>query len=44
MKPSILFTLMINHEYEHIKRDIELYLPKLKKDGIFGGHDYYEEK
>lgn len=33
-----------NHEYEHIKRDIELYLPKLKKDGIFGGHDYYEEK
>ena len=32
-----------NHEYEHIKRDIEMYLPKLKKDGIFGGHDYNEE-
>lgn len=29
-----------DHEYDSVKRDIELYLPKLKKDGIIGGHDY----
>lgn len=28
-----------NHEYEHLKRDIECYLPKVKKGGVLGGHD-----
>jgi len=32
-----------NHTYEDVKRDIELYLPKLKKRGCIGGHDYYKE-
>ena len=31
-----------NHEYEDVKRDIELCLPKLKSDGIIAGHDYHE--
>lgn len=30
------------HTYESVKRDLELYLPKLKKGGIIGGHDYHE--
>lgn len=29
-----------NHHYEYIKKDIELYYPKVRKGGIFGGHDY----
>jgi hypothetical protein len=29
-----------NHEYEPVKRDIELYLPKTKH--LIGGHDYQE--
>lgn len=29
-----------NHSYEDIKKDIELYLPKVKKGGYIGGHDY----
>ena len=29
-----------DHSYESVKKDIELYLPKLKKGGIIGGHDY----
>ncbi len=29
-----------NHQYEFVKKDIELYYPKLKKGGIIGGHDY----
>lgn len=28
------------HDYESVKRDLELYLPKLKNNGIIGGHDY----
>lgn len=31
-----------NHNYEFVKRDIELYLPKLKTNGIMAGHDYSE--
>tara|TARA_B100000287_G_scaffold333763_1_gene318936 strand:- start:2272 stop:2829 length:558 start_codon:yes stop_codon:yes gene_type:complete len=31
-----------SHDYKDIKRDLELYLPKLKKGGIIGGHDYHE--
>ena len=29
-----------NHSYEFVKEDIELYLPKVKKGGLFGWHDY----
>ena len=28
------------HTYEFVKRDIALYYPKVRKGGIFGGHDY----
>lgn len=28
------------HDYDSVKRDIELYLPKVKKGGYIGGHDY----
>lgn len=30
-----------NHEYEDVKKDIELYLPKTKQ--LIGGHDYQKE-
>lgn len=30
-----------NHKYEYIKQDIELWYPKVKKGGVFAGHDYY---
>lgn len=30
-----------NHQYEFVKKDIELYYPKIKKGGIIGGDDYY---
>lgn len=29
-----------NHSYEEVKKDIELWLPKIKKGGILAGHDY----
>lgn len=29
-----------SHEYEHIKQDIEHWLPKVKIGGILAGHDY----
>ena len=29
-----------NHEYEYVRSDITLYLPKLKTTGILAGHDY----
>jgi len=29
-----------NHTYEHIRRDIELWKPKVKPGGFIGGHDY----
>lgn len=29
-----------NHQYEFVKKDVELYYPKVKKGGFFGGHDY----
>lgn len=28
-----------NHAYKYVKEDIRLYLPKVKKGGLFGGHD-----
>jgi|TARA_B100000780_G_scaffold110340_1_gene77195 predicted O-methyltransferase YrrM len=32
-----------SHEYEDITQNIENYLPKVKKGGVIGGHDYIEE-
>ncbi|MBE3094964.1 MAG: class I SAM-dependent methyltransferase [Actinobacteria bacterium] len=32
-----------NHSYEYVKKDIELYYPKLKSNGIMGGHDFTPE-
>jgi len=29
-----------NHDYEYIKKDIEMYYPKVKKGGIMAGHDF----
>ena len=29
-----------NHSEESVRQDLELYLPKLKKNGIIAGHDY----
>jgi hypothetical protein len=29
-----------NHDYEFVKEDIELWLPKLRPGGILAGHDY----
>lgn len=29
-----------NHSYEHVKEDMDLWFPKLKKGGLFSGHDY----
>lgn len=30
-----------DHHYESVKKDIELWYPKIKKGGIISGHDYY---
>lgn len=29
-----------NHTYEFVKKDIELYFPKIKPGGVLGGHDF----
>ena len=29
-----------NHSYEFVKKDIELYYPKVRNGGILGGHDF----
>jgi hypothetical protein len=29
-----------NHDYEYVKKDIELYYPKIKKGGILSGHNF----
>jgi hypothetical protein len=29
-----------NHAYDYVKEDIQLWWPKLKKGGLFSGHDY----
>lgn len=31
-----------SHDYESVKRDIQISLPKIKKGGLIGGHDYEE--
>lgn len=30
-----------NHEYESVKKEIDLYYPKIKQGGIIGGHDFW---
>jgi hypothetical protein len=30
-----------SHEYEDVKKDIQTWLPKIKKGGVLAGHDYY---
>jgi predicted O-methyltransferase YrrM len=32
------------HTYEFIKRDLELYYPKVKPGGLFSGHDYCSQQ
>lgn len=32
----------LNHSYESVKEDIQLWLPKVKKGGILAGDDYHE--
>ena len=32
-----------NHSFDNVARDILLYLPKIKKTGFIGGHDYSPE-
>jgi predicted O-methyltransferase YrrM len=32
-----------NHWYDYVKKDIEAWLPKIKKGGIVSGHDYQEK-
>ena len=32
-----------SHDYEDVKQDIELFLPKISKNGIISGHDYTPE-
>ena len=33
-----------NHAYDFVKEDIEFWYPKLKKGGLFSGHDYLDLK
>jgi hypothetical protein len=30
-----------SHRYEAVKRDIELFYPKVKTGGVIGGHDFW---
>lgn len=38
-----LVYLDANHNYEGISLDIKLWMPKVRKGGIFAGHDYYKK-
>jgi hypothetical protein len=29
-----------NHKYDAVKKDLELWYPKVRKGGVFAGHDY----
>ena len=31
-----------NHKYDYVKKDLELYFPLIKEDGLMAGHDYDE--
>jgi predicted O-methyltransferase YrrM len=31
------------HDYESVKKDLVSWLPKIKKNGVIAGHDYYHE-
>ncbi len=33
-----------DHSYEAVKTDIAVWAPKVKKDGILSGHDYFEAR
>jgi cephalosporin hydroxylase len=33
-----------NHHYDYIKKDLQLWYPKIKKGGIFAGHDFINNK
>lgn len=33
-----------DHSYAAVKRDLEAWAPKVKKAGLFGGHDYINKK
>ena len=33
-----------NHDYEFVKKDIELWYPKLRVGGLFSGDDYIPEE
>ena len=37
-----VFTVFVDggHEYEEVKKDVELWLPKVRIGGYLGGHDY----
>ena len=30
-----------SHDYKQVKKDIELYYPKVKQGGVIGGHDFW---
>lgn len=32
-----------NHSYDYVLEDIQMWYPKLKKGGVFAGHDFYLE-
>lgn len=32
-----------NYAYDYVKKDVELYFPKLKKGGVIGSHDFMVE-
>jgi len=32
-----------NHNYEYVKKDIELYWDKIRVGGVLGGHDYWRD-
>lgn len=31
-----------NHSYDYVKKDLEIWFPKVKRGGIFSGHDYMD--
>jgi len=33
----------LTHTYDHVKKDIEMWLPKVKSNGYIAGHDYQKD-